>query len=300
MPPKKPAEKSVEKIGFFKKIPLSIYSPEFFARVANEPFGKAFSYFLGLMLVWMILFFSIPGMYLVTHRAEVSATIDELLDIFPEELVVSIEGGTLTTNVEEPYFIAAPEFTEEEGRIDYSGEWDIENFVVIDTVTPFTVNQMKDYKTLAWLTSDSLIVRSNSSDVEITSLAEAPYLTLDKAFVDEGLQGIWDGAKKMIVIFGLMMFLMMWAIFVVVEMIYLLLWALVILLVSSVLKLKLDYGQCYKIGMHAITLGLFIEIGLLLTAEWTGYGGFSYLSTLILTLVVAMNLSHAKDQKLLK
>ena len=75
---------------------------------------------------------------------------------------------------------------------------------------------------------------------------------------------------------------------------YLLLFAVIILLLAKVFKWTLTYGQSYKVGLHAMTLGLLVEVVLNFTKSWIHFSGFSFMFSLITIAVIIINLFPSK------
>lgn len=301
--------------GFFKSIPASVYSPSFYAGIAGRSFWKGFWYFMGVsffvLLVWALLFVLAP--YL-KHKEAIHSTVDSIVHFYPEELVLTIQDGKLSSNVEEPYSFKLTDlistetwnanFKEgfEEGISEgMPASVDVEDLslVVIDTQTPYSLEQFYQHKTLIWITSDVVYVMAENNKIEAMPLAEAPNMVINKALVDEtmetALQGVQSALPTVIFFCFILAFLGM----VVFRMVYLLFYALVLFVTCRLMKLPYDFGASYKMGFYAITLPSFL-MPLLLASPISMLAEMPLLFTIWSLIMAIVNLSAAKTAGLIK
>lgn len=270
-------------MNFLKAILSSIYSPRFYKEIPQKPFRSAINYFLLLcMVLATIRAISLSPAVLFSVGKELKMLISSATDTYPRDLVIKIEEGNVSTNVKEPYFIPLPT---------QSAETKIPNLLVIDTSTPFSAAQFGEYKAIAWLGKDALFVKGeNRAEIRTFDLSSIPNYTVNKDLVDFAASKISPWIKAV----GPVLFVLM-IIFIYVSytarLIYLLFIALLIWLANKLLKWGLDFGQSYKLGMHAITLGLAVE----LVREIIGVAGFSFMFTLITLIVIAVNMWPANQ-----
>ncbi len=292
MPPQTPP-----KLNFFKKLSASIYSPEFYASIPKRKFGSAFGYLLLLSLLLMILGGIVLGVPLVSERDKVGHIIDTTLTLYPEELIVTAEGGKISTNVEEPYFITSEAYYLEEGKWEETEFF--QNIIVIDTITPFSAEQFMEYKSLAWLTEDTLFTQGDD-ELKTIPLNEMEDGVLDKEKADFLLQKGWDTAKPFFVAGVLAVIIMMYIGLIIFRMIYALLLGLLIWIVGSIMNLEMDYGASYKMSLHAMTPSLLIMFLIHHTSQWTTFNGFFLLFTVIAVATATINLINAKNGGFIK
>jgi hypothetical protein len=94
---------------FLTKIKNSIYGPKYYQELINLPFSYSLKYFslfafiFSLLLVVKFSIFSLPQLYSALNG--IGPTI---IASYPQELEVSVKGGNVSTNVNEPYFFKAP------------------------------------------------------------------------------------------------------------------------------------------------------------------------------------------------
>lgn len=313
--PKQPQASKQLTLGFFKSIPASVYSPAFYAGIAGRSFWKGFWYFMGVsffvLAVWALLFVLAP--YL-KHKETINSTVDSIVHFYPEELVLTIQDGKLSSNSEQPYAFKLTDFisTEdwnarfkegfEEGmsqNTPVSVDLEELNILVIDTQTPYSIEEFFQHQTIAWVSSDAIYVMSENKRIEAIPLAEVPNIVIDKALVDETMETALKGMQSFIPILGSLLFVGAFIGLVLFRMAYLLFFALVFLLASTVMKLSHNFGASYKIGFYAITLPSFL-MPLLLASPFPMLAGVPFLFTLVSLIVAIVNLNGAKNAGLIK
>ena len=302
--------------GFFKSIPSSIYSPSFYAGIAGRSFWKGFWYLAGvtflLMVAWSVFVILLP--YLA-NRDKIESSVKAFLNFYPEELVITIQDGKASSNVEEPYFIPFTDiFPNEEWFQEMAGdEWEGElngqdmdlkemNLAVIDTKTPFSAEQFMEYKTIIWLTQDTVYVPGDSEGsfeaLPLSTLEED--IVIDKALADQGLQILLHKVMQIVPILIIPMFIFIFIGVMIFRMIYLLIYALAQLIIFSIMKLPYDYAAAYKMGFYSITLSTVGPLLLAIQPWFPQLNGFFLMPTILSLLVATVNLDGAKKAELIK
>ncbi|MFA4815519.1 MAG: DUF1189 family protein [Candidatus Gracilibacteria bacterium] len=281
--------------GFFKSIPSSIYSPSFYAGVASRSFWRGFWYFAGftalLLLVWTACIVVIPYF---TNATKINETIEKVLHFYPEELVITVQDGKVSTNMEEPYFISLNDVLPIEG-------WDDRYQIVIDTTTPFSMEQLLGYKAIAWLTVDAIYIQGGeNSQPEIIPLAEAPDTVINKQVADTSMDTIWQKTKSFIPAVGVVTLIFAFLGILFFRMLYLLIFSLALRIIFSIMKLPYDYGTAYKMGFYAMTLSLLVTLAMAIQPWLPELHPFFLMPTLISLIVVTVNLDRAKKAGLIK
>lgn len=264
-----------------------------------------------VLLVWALLFVLAP--YL-KHKETINSTVDSMVHFYPEELVLTIQDGKLSSNVEEPYSFkltdiiptenwntAFKEGFEEGISQDMPASVDLEDFslVVIDTQTPYSIEQFYKYETIAWFTSDAVYVMAENNKIEAIPLVEAPNMVINKALVDETMEAALKGIQGAIPTIVFFLFVFAFLGMVIFRMVYLLFFALVLFVACSLMKLPYDFGAAYKMGFYSITLPSFL-MPLLLASPVSMLAGMPLLFTILSLIVAIVNLSAAKNAGLIK
>ncbi|MDI6734083.1 MAG: DUF1189 family protein [Patescibacteria group bacterium] len=235
-------------------IKQSIFSPKFYQGLTQKPFSFSIKYFYSLVLILAFILTIIisinlvPGLSLLFNNLSTAA-----VKSFPDNLIITIKAGKASTNVLEPFFVKMPNDFKAENQKNKEVS-SPENFLVIDTKTSFSIDRFKEYKTLFWLTGDS-IVGYDDGGIRIMSLEQIPDVVVDKpifvSFVDK-IKPIMKIIPPLAVL-GIFAFLIAGFSF---KLVHLLILALIILLIAKIKGVVSSYKNSYRIGIHAMTLGL--------------------------------------------
>ncbi|HSW48424.1 MAG TPA: DUF1189 family protein, partial [Candidatus Saccharimonadales bacterium] len=243
-----------------------------------------FKYFLLLILLVTIFQSIIPVWQFATvGQKQINVFIDKTITSYPSNLDLNIKNGKLSTNVKEPYFIT---FSGDKNQKD-----EVQNFAVIDTKTPFSVTQFNKYSTLAWVTSDSILVKDkNQGELKAIDLTKVQDFTLNRNSVNTFASKATPWLKLLlpIVTVGIVVGLFIVNMFL---MVYILFVAILIWVVLKLIKKPLSYGEAYKVGMYAITLELLVGV----VVAFLHLTGFPFMSIIITLLVVAFNFLPAEQ-----
>jgi hypothetical protein len=265
-------------MNFFRKIRNSIYSPAFYSNIPQKSLGSAIGYFLLLSLFLTIIQSISPiWKFSTTGQTEIKKFVDQAKNFYPSGLEVKVQKGKVSTNVQEPYYISLPKDKNRTAE-------DNQNLVVIDTKTPFSVEQYNQYETFAWITENSVITKSENK-IQINDLSKTSNITINKTFVMSLINKFspWLKLITPLVIIGILI-----GIYITYagRLIYLFFLALIVWLLAKLFKKPLTYGGSYKIGLHAVTLGFIAD----LLFGWIHFPGFVFMFTLISLAVVLANM----------
>ncbi len=276
-------------MNFFKKVRASFYSPSFYQEIMHQSFWKAFRYYLFLSLV-LTLIGVISLLQTIGQKipSTVQSVVTQAVDFYPQELVINITDGQVSTNVEEPYFVSLPASEYKAGQPN--------NLVVIDTKTPFSSTQFNQYQTIAWLTKDGLFyLNSDKGEIRGMDLSKVNDFTINKNLVQELSSKFSPWLKLLgpILLFfaGLGLYLSFSF-----RLIYLLLFTLIVWVTMIIVKRRLSYPQLYKVGLYALTPGLILDQLIGLSQSFTRFQGFPFMFTLVTLVVVFLNLSKSKSK----
>ncbi len=246
--------------NFSQDLKNSVYGPQYYKDLQQKPFSYSLRYcaLFGLLITLLataaLSIIYLPGIKTVANKA-----VAQLIEFYPAELQILIKDDQVSTNVSEPYFIKTPTglpapagFSAEKTRI--------ENFIVIDTQTPFTFDKFREYKAFVWLTKDAVAFLDNSSG----SLSGVRYLPLENTpdfiLTKDVAQTFWEKIQPLLdrwlnliipVVALMMIFWQVWLL------IYLLLFALVIKLIVGA---SIDYKKAYQLGLHLFTPAILLVL----------------------------------------
>ena len=275
----------MKQMGFFNTLKSAVYDPEFYKRIPKIGLGSAIGYFFLLALIFTVLnAVFLSNDLLRKAPEELKKAISEATSSYPEDLVVELNQGRVSTNTREPFFVPFPE-----GETEVDGE-DINNLLVIDTTTPYSAAQFEQYKTLIWVTQDSVFYRdSNEFQQRSIDLSEMENIKVDKDFIN-----YWVGQVNPWLVYvgpGLLLIVTL-GMFIgfAFNLVYFLFLAVFIFFLSSIFKWGLGYGDAYKTAIYSSTLAFIVDMVIFNTGIYTGFFGFPFLFTLISLCVTTINL----------
>lgn len=307
------ATKTVTNPGFFKSLYASVYSPEFYTSMEKRSFWRGFFYLVGVTALFLLLSGVLLAIPYFSHKDAIDQTVDEIVHIYPEDLVITIQDGKASTNQEAPVYIKLndvistenwnPNFKEgfAEGVEPGVEDFNLDDFslVVVDTVTPFSNEQFKNYHTLVWLAQDAVYVMSENDRTEIIPFEDAENMVISKELVDSGMEEVWAGIKAVIPFAMAAIALFALIGIVIFRMIYLLVHALFLLIVFNIMNLPYDYATAYKMGFYSMTLSTFL-MTLITFQPWLPIRGIPFMFSIVSLIIVVVNLDQAKKRGLIK
>jgi len=241
---------------FFSDVKNSIYNPQYYQGLISKPFSYSLKYFFVVIILLSALatvFFSfnvIPGI-----ASGIVAVKSNILQYYPDNLEISIKGGKVSTNAQEPYIIKAAAGNDTQKEIS-----SFKNVLVIDTKTDFSLSQFKNYKTYALLGREDFAYYEKDNEIKIISLAGMPDFTLNKdkilsffSKVEPWLPLLYHPACILFFFGGIFLGMCLG------YLIYLLLAALLIWLVAKIKKLGIGYKKSYQLGLHLLTVPLAVN-----------------------------------------
>ncbi len=186
----------------------------------------------------------------------VQDTLDGLLDefatIYPNDLVITTQGGMWEINKPEPYAIPTPPILQiEDAELPT-------NLVVFDHRG--TISDLDEWNTFVVVNDVNLITLNNQNRVEAYPLDTLPDGELNKAKVLELIQGLRGFTKYVPLIIISFVLLGTLFYFLLYRMLYLLVVSLVLLATGNIKGMKEGFGTYYKIALHTLTLPLTLEI----------------------------------------
>ncbi|HSA84531.1 MAG TPA: DUF1189 family protein [Patescibacteria group bacterium] len=243
-------------MNFFEKIAASIYSPKFYQHILQDSTKSAIGFFtlfvLVLTIAQTIILFFFHGF--INFQGTVKTEVNRLVQSYPDDLIVTITNGIVTTNVQEPYVIPLPNTTMYEAETKT-------NLIVIDTKTPFSATDFKKYNSYVWLTKDALFI-ADDTDIRSLDLTEVGNLTINQSL----LSSLYKTFSPWLnIITPILTVFMLLGIFIgyFLRLVYLFLLALLIMLLTKLMKKSVSYGQAYRVGIYAMTPAFLFDLLLL-------------------------------------
>lgn len=292
------SSKSTTLPSLWSSFKQSFYSPGFYKQVPSFPFGKVMGYLLLIVTLGYLVFLGKSAIMLYQNRDEIQQGIDKILNSYPENLELTFKDGQLTSNVEEPYFFPSEGIKKalDEKSITVNGEDAPEYFVVIDTKTPFSLEQFKTYDSMVWLGKDTAYILKNGDEMQSYPYGNELNQVVNRQTVNDTVNLVFAKIKTPLIIGGSILlvladfglFLYFFA--------YLAFAALLYFFFSHFAGIKHEYPDCYRIAVYAVTpawiLSLFIQILSLVVP----FGMPPFLFTAVLLLTVYFNVHHLGKQ----
>lgn len=259
-------------MNFFRTLRDSVYGPAFYSSIPSKSLGSSVWYLFKLSVLLSIIasLVFVPAIFsFFTY-----STLEDFAAQYPEELVVTVTEGNVTTNVEEPYFIP-----------DTDPEANVKNFVVIDTKSEFTLSQLEEYSTYLLVKKDFVVTNEKKGESRIIPFEEIDGFELSRPIIQGWIDALAPylitGAIviSLIVVLGLAIGSMF-------TLIYLFFAALLAWLAAKTFKLAWSYKDSYKAALHAATLPMILST----IAMVAGFPLPLFSYTLLLALIVIVNL----------
>lgn len=241
----------------FQDIKNSVYNPDFYRELLSRPLSYSLKYFFLLGVLLTLINTIIVSFDLIPSAGAFFSSVGpKVLQYYPDDLTITIKNGHASANVQEPYFLAMPvELKSNEPAV--ASSTPPENFLVIDTKNPFSVDQFRADKTILLLTYDSFVYEKNGG-ITIQPLDRIGDWTIDKGGIKSFLDKINPYLRYLPWIFTLIFFIGYYIGFMF-HLVYFLLFALVVWVIARIGKSKLTYGKSYRVAIHAATLSLILS-----------------------------------------
>lgn len=274
-------------MNFFRKFKSSVYDPDFYQKIEKMGLGSVIGYFF-LFVLFLTTINTLLLSYDLVIRVpeEIKRVVRETVNSYPATLEVNISHGKVSTNAQEPFFVPFPKSDADINRES------LNNALVLDTKTPYSAAQFEQYKTMFWLTQDSLFYRDNNRfEQRSIDLSEVKDFTVNKDFVNGWVEKInpwfrFIGLGLVVISFVGMFIGFSFSL------VYFLFLAVLIFFLSSIFKWGLNYSASYKTAIFASTLSFIVDLILFNTGFYTGFFGFPFLFTLTSLCVTTVNLQN--------
>lgn len=218
-----------EKIPFFKKMFYSITKFEYYPSIVKEGLGRAFLYLVIISLIFGLI-----------EGISIGYTINKGVASFTEE----VEKGL-------------PDFTLENGQLEVQGKMPMvldendESIFIIDVSGQTTPDILDNYNEGILILKDKVIQKRNFVETRVYRFGDYKDFTITK----DKIMGWLPILKGIGIIIGILTFLF----FIIRKMFSALILAVIGLIISSIQKVKLSFGQLYSIGIYVLTLPIILD-----------------------------------------
>jgi hypothetical protein len=285
--------------AFFYSFKNSLTRPDYYFDVLKAPFSFSLKYFAFLFFFLSFITALTASFFLYTKgQPYINKLKQNLPQIYPDELNLTIKNGSVSTNVNEPYFIPLSGDVFPQELTTSIDNQPIDNIAVIDTEAQ--PSDISKYQTFILLTKEHVAFKGSNNEIRIQSLEEISDFTLTKEKVNAG----WEKVKpyfNWIIPGFIVLSLVFIPLFTIIgKFIYLVLFTVISFIIARLFKLKLTYAKILQLNFHAITLptvimALFQALGASLKIPF-----FQSIVLLIFNLIIITTLKEEKPKKLAK
>ena len=268
---------------FLQTIQNSIYSPKFYSDIHKKSFKESIVYFLLLSLILTVIT-TIPLIQPILAEVpmQIQGFLSRVKDCFPVELEVKVLNGQISTNTTEPYFISP------------CGSSNSQKIAVIDTKNTFSPEKFAEYKVYVWITKNSVVYKKDNYETRTYNVDKIKDFKLNKSVLNSYYNQFTPWIKFIGPILLIVSFTGIFLSYSL-RLIYLLLIASLIWLLGKLFKQLLTFAPSYKLSLHAVTLGLIVELVLGLLRPWIQFQGFPFMVSILTLGVVTLNLFLPKN-----
>jgi hypothetical protein len=297
-----------EQLGFFQTIKASFFNPDFYKKMPKQSFGSALWYFFRLLT--LCLFIGSVFVILIPFFSHADEWLDQagnVLDVYPDELIVTIDDSEVSMNMEGPVFIPLPEFIEGEFTLnleasdsDVEDQTKLTHLAVIDTETEFSSETFYSYESFFWLGKDELYTLNDNGGLQVFQLKGIEHFEIDKEVVDVFGAKILEMIKPLAPLFLVLSFFASLFGFMLFSLSRILILALFVwLIVSAYFKIKkIDFRGAYITSLYASSPALILVTLTVILRTFLSVPHIPYFSFLLTLIVVSVNYNAGKNKSL--
>lgn len=178
-------------------------------------------------------------------------------DLYPQELVISVKGGEVTTNANEPLRVPVPYdlFTDTPPAIS-----DQKQTYLVTIDTNAQVSDFETSQSLIFVTRDAVVGQDDGGGYRVYPIDKTTNFTLDKNLVNEFWQKFLPVLRFVpfaIVVFFFCIFAIFLPLSRLVSLVFL---TVPLMFAAKLMQLTISYKKLFQIGLHALTLPTLIQI----------------------------------------
>jgi|GEM_PF-984325 len=258
---------------FFRTVLESASKPESYKVRLTERFSRALGYLYWLLFCIMLISgVVLAGGYIFARSdvQEFSAKAgEELPTLYPENLVLTVSGGMLSTNVVEPYVIDPSFWREEEASFEevFEGEGEDKPTHLITIDTDGSIDNYTEYDTVVLLTRTAAMFPNDNGLQVFLWKDVGEDFEIDKELYDEMMTAVMPFVAAIpfiadiVVVLGLTLWPFVGAGFLWMGyMIYLVVFTLFVWAIGAIMGRKLRYPQVWQISLFGLTLPILYSV----------------------------------------
>ncbi len=286
-------------MNFLNQIQNSIYNRDFYKSLLTKPFWYSFKYYLKLSLLLSIVITTVFSIFIVPDLLRGLWKIDtEVLNIYPDDLVVTINEGKASINRPEPYVIALPRHLIP-AEIDEFDNY--QNLLVIDTKVGANIEQaLESTSTMVFLSESQIAYKDIDGRIYTDSIAPFTNMTLSEGELKNVIEHVRPWYKVMapvsvVLVFGAS-FLAMILLLMIILIQNIFSWILLRLMGVKIHGQNVGFIKSFQVTLHAVTLS-FILMAILVVFGAPTIGLLLFALTLA---ILYFNLCPCLDTKVSK
>lgn len=246
---------------FFQDIKTAVTGENFVSTFSERGLGTAIWYHYRVALIVAVVFTLSAALFIVPALLKFSVA-DFVSEYYPDNLVVTIEDGAVSTNVDEPYAVPLDgkdpyTVTDTNSRVPDTKKSPA-HALVIDTRTIEPLTAMDTYDTYALLTKNQILVRDDG-EIRVFKLTDITFTISESEILSVALM-LRPVVFVFIVIFTILFPFLIAAGSLVGSLFVALLFALIVLLIGRVHDLALSYKKAYVLTLYLLTLPLMFTL----------------------------------------
>lgn len=266
----------------------SLFDVDYYKDLLKVKRDFSFKYFFTLALVASIIAttrFAIPNVPKI--KRGVNEAFEQLIQMYPDDLIISSKDGEWSLNQMEPYIIPVPDVFKADELA--SAEFP-ENLIVF--YHEGTIDDLDGMDTLMIVNEVNVITKNSQNRIEAYPLEGIPDGAVDKKMVVEAIQSVKKAARflpSMVVATVLVGTMFYFAIF---RIVYLLVVALILLAFGYLRGVRSTFRTYYKLSLHTLTLPLTMELLFIILKPEVAYANWFFGLNVIFGIVVVNHLHN--------
>lgn len=252
-------------MNFLNQIQNSIYNRDFYKSLLTQPFWYSFKYYLKLSLLLSIVITIVFTIFAVPDLLRGLWKIDtEVLNIYPDDLVVTISEGRASINQTEPYVVPLPRHLIPEEIEEFDN---YQNLLVIDTKVGASIEQaLESTSTMAFLSETQIAYKDIDGRIYTDSIAPFTNMTISEGELRNVIEHVRPWYKvlaplSVVLVFGAS-FLSMILLLGIILIQNVFSWILLRLMGVKINGQNVGFIKSFQVTLHAVTLS-FVLISIL-------------------------------------
>lgn len=264
----------------------SLTSPKYYKEVLKTDLNFSLKYYFMLVLFASILITTIETILVVPEiKNKIMGFAENSRQVYPEDLVIKIEGGEWTVNREEPFVIPMPKIPNESVP---------DNAIVL--YKEGTISDVDLFNTVV-LVNDVNVVFRGANGIQARSLKDIPDIEVNKEAFDNFIDFLFSFTKFLPYIIFVATLLGLLVYFIFFRLLYSLFLGIIIYALALLRKGSIDYMSAYKIGLHTMTLPITFQVVLALYKSSLGLPLWFFLLNIFFALVVLLKMEEPSLKK---